>query len=77
MGERGTPPPGSPEAIKLGCRCPVLDNAHGAGRGGDGEAFGWWISGDCPVHAMLDRLELAERRIEVLRYGPVDTGCDE
>lgn len=23
--------PGSDEAIKAGCRCPVLDNHHGAG----------------------------------------------
>jgi hypothetical protein len=23
--------PGSPEAIKAGCTCPVLDNAHGKG----------------------------------------------
>jgi len=26
-----TPPPGSPEAIALGCCCPVLDNGHGRG----------------------------------------------
>lgn len=41
-----TPKPGSPEAVKLGCKCPVLDNSHGAGRG-DGT---WWINGACPMH---------------------------
>lgn len=25
------PNPGSAEALNLGCRCPVLDNAHGRG----------------------------------------------
>jgi len=29
------PNPGSDEAIKLGCKCPVLDNEHGAGCGPD------------------------------------------
>ena len=45
-----TPPPGSPEAVALGCRCPVLDNAHGRGHFGDGERFGWWVIADCPLH---------------------------
>lgn len=44
------PKPGSPDAIKQGCVCPILDNAHGAGVGGDGGKFGWWISGYCPLH---------------------------
>jgi hypothetical protein len=43
--------PGSPEALKAGCSCAVLDNAYGAGRGGDGKRWGWWISGNCPLHA--------------------------
>lgn len=45
------PKPGSAEAKALGCTCPITDNGHGAGRGGNGERFGWWISGDCPLHA--------------------------
>lgn len=45
-----TPPPGSPEAVALGCTCPILDNARGAGHFGDGERFGWWTSADCPLH---------------------------
>ena len=38
--------PGSPDAIAAGCTCPVLDNAHGLGRG-DGT---FWISELCPLH---------------------------
>ena len=44
------PKPGSPDAIKQGCVCPILDNAHGAGVGGDGEKYGWWTNADCPIH---------------------------
>jgi hypothetical protein len=44
------PNPGSPEAIKRGCKCPVLDNGHGRGHLGDGEQFGWWTHLDCPLH---------------------------
>ncbi len=46
-----TPPhPGSPEARENGCTCPVLDNAHGKGRGADGERYGWYMSEGCPLH---------------------------
>lgn len=45
------PKPGSAEAKALGCTCPITDNGNGAGIGGDGDRFGWWISGDCPLHA--------------------------
>jgi hypothetical protein len=43
------PNPGSPEAGKLGCKCPVLDNGHGKGSymGGPGTFI---ISGDCQLH---------------------------
>ena len=42
------PNPGSDEAIKQGCKCPVLDNAHG--RGCDwGEGI-FWINELCPIH---------------------------
>lgn len=44
------PKPGSPEAIKQGCTCPVLDNGYGKGIYGEGEKFGWWVSQDCPLH---------------------------
>ena len=44
------PTPGSDEALDLGCRCPVLDNAHGKGFpwGDTNPAF--WIAEDCPLH---------------------------
>lgn len=42
--------PGSQEAVDKGCLCPVMDNAHGAGIGGDGIRFGWWINEECPLH---------------------------
>jgi hypothetical protein len=45
-------PPGSDEALDAGCTCPVLDNGHGAGRGGDGARYGWVISGTCKLHAV-------------------------
>ena len=47
----GKPNPGSDAAIDAGCRCPVLDNAHGRGfpwPGVDGNSF--WINADCPIH---------------------------
>lgn len=45
------PSPGSQKAVDKGCRCPILDNAYGKGRGGDGEQFGWYVNGTCPLHA--------------------------
>lgn len=43
------PNPGSDEAIKMGCECPVMDNCHGRGfpRGNE-QSF--WINSDCPIH---------------------------
>jgi hypothetical protein len=49
--QHATPNPGSPEALKQGCLCPVLDNHHGAG-------FPWgsttepkfWVNSECPIH---------------------------
>lgn len=43
------PNPGSDEAIAQGCTCPVLDNGHGNEE--LGKERGFWISGDCPLHA--------------------------
>ncbi len=45
------PSPGSDAARELGCRCPVLDNAHGRGAwGSSGDDAVFWINGDCPMH---------------------------
>lgn len=43
-----TPNPGSDEAIKQGCICPVIDNAHGKGYMGKEGVF--VFTGDCPLH---------------------------
>ncbi len=45
------PRPGSSEAVARDCKCPVIDNHHGLGYGGDGARFGWYVSESCPVHA--------------------------
>jgi len=41
------PNPGSEEAGKLGCLCPILDNEYGRGSGGE-----FVIRLDCPLHTM-------------------------
>lgn len=47
------PSPGSPEAIALGCRCPVIDNGHGRGAyiDEDGEPM-FWQNAECPLHGI-------------------------
>lgn len=52
-----TPNPGSQEARRQGCRCPVIDNHSGRGRGGDGAHYGWYMSGDCPLHGNMISIE--------------------
>lgn len=52
--------PGSDEAGKNGCICPVLDNEHGRGYLGRGEEFGWVINGECPLHG---------------EHSPIHRGC--
>jgi len=42
--------PGSPDAAKAGCKCPVLDNHHGSGFPMGGRMV-YWISEDCKLHA--------------------------
>ena len=42
------PNPGTKEAIKLGCHCPVMDNNYGRGYYEDGKTF-VYIEG-CKVH---------------------------
>ena len=43
------PPPGSDEAIRFFCSCPVLDNRHGLGAF-DGKDDTFWITQGCPLH---------------------------
>lgn len=42
------PNPGSSEAVAKGCKCPVIDNAHGRGYMGNPEVF--VLQGNCPLH---------------------------
>jgi hypothetical protein len=46
------PNPGSKEALKLQCECPVLDNAHGKGSGWGKDTF--WVNGECPLHSVSE-----------------------
>jgi hypothetical protein len=41
------PPPGSDAAIAAGCKCPVMDNARGAGWLCSGQ---YWVNAACPLH---------------------------
>lgn len=43
--------PGAYEAVRAGCTCPVQGNSQGQGICGNGDANGWWVSPDCPMHA--------------------------
>lgn len=42
--------PGSPEAVRNGCRCAQTDNHYGKGRYGDGVIYGYYINLECPLH---------------------------
>lgn len=50
------PHPGSKEAIKLHCSCPVMDNENGGGFIMGGVRC-WWQSEDCPLHGRLNRFD--------------------
>ena len=52
--------PGSEEAVKAGCCCAVMDNHYGAGKGGDGAKYGWYITHGCSVHHIMEEDEAAE-----------------
>jgi hypothetical protein len=57
----GIPMPGSDRAIKLGCKCHVLDNARGLGylggvKGKDGKRV-YVISGNCDLHREWEPVE--------------------
>ena len=45
------PNPGTPEAVALGCTCPVIDNGHGTGyRGWPGGEYIYSVN--CPLHGI-------------------------
>lgn len=43
------PTPGSDDAVKLGCKCPRMDNCYGRGYMGIPDLFVFTVG--CPVHA--------------------------
>ena len=50
-------PPGSTEAIALGCICPQIENHYGEGVCSfEGERLYWFTVG-CPVHGNVDEEE--------------------
>ena len=55
--------PGSPDAVKAGCTCPIMDNDGGRGSGfpkdGSDEPT-FWVDSYCPIHAR----PLARMRLE-------------
>lgn len=67
------PKPGSPKAVAAGCICPRADNAHGAGVGSPPRFF---ISGECPIHAVREPDDWATRTavayVSDLRPAPAD-----
>ena len=47
--KKPNPNPGSTEARKAGCLCPVMDNHYGKGMPyPDGPRF--WANAECPLH---------------------------
>lgn len=65
-------PPGHPDAITAGCLCPQMENWDGAGRGGNGYLFGWYIQVACPLHGG-DWLAQQQARSEELPW--LGKGC--
>lgn len=57
MKQTNTPPPGSVEAIALGCTCPVGDNGHGRGAAqSTADEKYYWIVDTCPIRGRRDEL---------------------
>lgn len=48
--ENVSPAPGSPAAVRLGCSCPVIDNAHGEGYRGVPGSYVYVL--DCRLHGL-------------------------
>lgn len=46
------PPPGTTEAQKEGCICPVEDNKYGVGVPHGLEVF-YWVNSSCPLHGRV------------------------
>lgn len=58
--DKKIPNPGSNEAIKLKCSCPVMDNGHGKGYMGQQGIF--YINETCPLHGTKSKEAQNARR---------------
>ncbi len=65
MTTKPSPSPGSPEALRLGCTCPVSDNRNGLGIVIK-QRIVYWYNLDCPVHAEEAHERQPERQPERL-----------
>ncbi len=53
MWKDSIPNPGSKQAIKKGCTCPIMDNEYGEGCGKSEEGYLlFWMVEDCPLHGI-------------------------
>lgn len=51
-------PPGHPQAIKDGCKCPGIDNGHGAGAYADTQGNPvYWFDFACPLHGQAEQVQ--------------------
>lgn len=42
--------PGSPDAVDMGCRCPIMDNHYGRGIPCGDDEPKFWVTPNCPLH---------------------------
>lgn len=66
-----SPRPGSREALDAGCKCPVLDNAHGAGYMGVKGTYVY--NSDCELHSG-DKMTIKDHVLAQLALGPNTAG---
>jgi hypothetical protein len=58
--------PGSPEAIKIGCICPVEKNNEGAGAYIGLKGFPvFWFNKDCPIHGGAEHINPNTKLMEM------------
>jgi hypothetical protein len=50
VGTKDVPDPGSPEAVKLGCTCPIDDNQNEEGITTSEPITIFWVNGKCKLH---------------------------
>jgi hypothetical protein len=54
------PNPGSEEALKQGCLCPVMDNHYGEGIQLQDETL-FYVTQGCPLHGAINAVKPKER----------------